>query len=489
MAQVKEYLTFDDVLLKPQASTILPNNVDISTNLTKDIKLNIPIISAAMDTVTESKMAISMSQNGGLGVIHKNYDIETQSYEVKKVKRYEAGIVYNPITMSPNNTIEDVLNVMEKQNISGFPVVDKANKLQGIITNRDVRFVINKKTKVKDLMTKKVISITQTQSKGMSSFGLAKKLLQENRIEKLVVTDNNNKCIGLITVKDIQRGEKFPYSVKDKNGQLLVGAAIGSKPNDLQRAIELDKAGVDILFIDTAHGHSSAVLESFKKIRKKIKLPIVVGNIATPEAAKDLIKLGADAIKVGIGPGSICTTRIVAGVGVPQFTAIQDIATITNKNKIPMISDGGIRYSGDIVIALAAGANCIMAGSLFAGTDESPGEVFLFQGRSYKSYRGMGSLGAMARGSADRYFQDEINEAIKLVPEGIEGRIPYKGQVSNVLFQLTGGLRSGMGYTGSKNLTILKKNAKFVRLTNSGINESHVHGVQVTKEAPNYRSN
>ena len=489
MAQVKEYLTFDDVLLKPQASTILPNNVDISTNLTKDIKLNIPIISAAMDTVTESKMAISMSQNGGLGVIHKNYDIETQSYEVKKVKRYEAGIVYNPITMSPNNTIEDVLNVMEKQNISGFPVVDKANKLQGIITNRDVRFVINKKTKVKDLMTKKVISITQTQSKGMSSFGLAKKLLQENRIEKLVVTDNNNKCIGLITVKDIQRGEKFPYSVKDKNGQLLVGAAIGSKPNDLQRAIELDKAGVDILFIDTAHGHSSAVLESFKKIRKKINLPIVVGNIATPEAAKDLIKLGADAIKVGIGPGSICTTRIVAGVGVPQFTAIQDIASITNKNKIPMISDGGIRYSGDIVKALAAGANCIMAGSLFAGTDESPGEVFLFQGRSYKSYRGMGSLGAMARGSADRYFQDEINEAIKLVPEGIEGRIPYKGQVSNVLFQLTGGLRSGMGYTGSKNLTILKKNAKFVRLTNSGINESHVHGVQVTKEAPNYRSN
>ncbi len=489
MAQVKEYLTFDDVLLKPQVSNTLPNDVDISTNLTKDIVLNTPIISAAMDTVTESKMAIAMSQNGGLGVIHKNFDIETQSYEVKKVKRYEAGIVYNPITMNPNNTIEDVLSVMKEQNISGFPVVDKDNTLQGIITNRDVRFVINKKTKVKDLMTKKVISITQTQSKGMSSFGLAKKLLQENRIEKLVVTDNYKKCIGLITVKDIQRGEKFPFSVKDKNGQLLVGAAIGSKPNDLLRAIELDKAGVDILFIDTAHGHSSAVLDSFKKIRKKIKLPIVIGNIATPEAAKDLIKLGADAIKVGIGPGSICTTRIVAGVGVPQFTAIQDIASITNKNKIPMISDGGIRYSGDIVKALAAGANCIMAGSLFAGTDESPGEVFLFQGRSYKSYRGMGSLGAMARGSADRYFQDEINEAIKLVPEGIEGRIPYKGQVSNVLFQLTGGLRSGMGYTGSKNLTNLKKNAKFVRLTNSGINESHVHGVQVTKEAPNYRSN
>ena len=489
MAQVKEFLTFDDVLLKPRASDVLPNNVDISTNITKDIKLNIPIISAAMDTVTESKMAISMSQNGGLGVIHKNFDIETQAIEVRKVKRFEAGIVYNPITMSPNNTIEDVLSVMEENKISGFPVVDDNNTLKGIITNRDVRFVLNKKTKVKDLMTKKVISITKNQSNAMSSFGLAKKLLQENRIEKLVVTDKNNKCIGLITVKDIQRGEKFPNSVRDKNGQLLVGAAIGSKSTDLLRATELEKAGVDIIFIDTAHGHSKTVLDSFKKIRKKINLPIVVGNIATPEAAKDLIKLGADAIKVGIGPGSICTTRIVAGVGVPQFTAIQEISLITSKLKIPMISDGGIRYSGDIVKALAVGANCIMAGSLFAGTDESPGEVFLFQGRSYKSYRGMGSLGAMARGSADRYFQDEINEAVKLVPEGIEGRIPYKGQVSNVLFQLTGGLRSGMGYTGSKNLTQLKKNAQFVKLTNSGINESHVHGVQVTKEAPNYRSN
>ena len=489
MAQVKEFLTFDDVLLKPRISNVLPNDVEISTNITKDIKLNIPIISAAMDTVTESKMAISMSQNGGLGVIHKNFDIETQASEVKRVKRFEAGIVYNPITMKPDNTIEDVLTVMEQHNISGFPVVDNNNKLKGIITNRDVRFVINKKTKVKDLMTKKVITITKNQSTAMSSFGLAKKLLQENRIEKLVVTDKNQKCIGLITVKDIQRGEKFPNSVRDKNGQLLVGAAIGSKPNDLLRAIELEKAGVDIIFIDTAHGHSKTVLDAFKNIRKKLHLPIVVGNIATPEAAKDLIKFGADAIKVGIGPGSICTTRIVAGVGVPQFTAIQEISKISSKSKVSMISDGGIRYSGDIVKALAVGANCIMAGSLFAGTDESPGEVFLFQGRSYKSYRGMGSLGAMARGSADRYFQDEINEAIKLVPEGIEGRIPYKGPVSNVLFQLTGGLRSGMGYTGSKNLTQLKKNAEFVRLTNSGINESHVHGVQVTKEAPNYRSN
>jgi IMP dehydrogenase len=348
---------------------------------------------------------------------------------------------------------------------------------------------VNTKTKVKDLMTKKVITMTKTQSSTMSSFGLAKKLLQENRIEKLVVVDNNYKCIGLITVKDIQRGEKFPHSVRDKNGQLLVGAAIGTKEIDFRRALDLDKVGVDVLFIDTAHGHSSLVLEAFKQIRKKIQTPIVVGNIATPEAAKDLIKLGADAIKVGIGPGSICTTRVVAGVGVPQFTALLDIAKVTNKAKIPMISDGGIRYSGDIIKALAAGANCIMAGSLFAGTDESPGEVFLFQGRSYKSYRGMGSLGAMARGSADRYFQDEMNETSKLVPEGIEGRIPYKGQVSNVLFQMSGGLRSGMGYTGSENLSLLRKKAKFVRLTNAGINESHVHGVQVTKEAPNYRSN
>ncbi len=489
MDRPKEYLTFDDVLLKPQSSNILPNNVDISTYLTKDIKLNIPILSAAMDTVTESKMAIAMSQNGGLGVIHKNFDIETQCSEVRKVKRFEAGIVYDPITMHPNNTIEDVLKVMKEQNISGFPVVDNNNTLKGIITNRDVRFVINKKTKVKDLMTKKVITITKLQSSAMTSFGLAKKLLQENRIEKIVVVDKNKKCIGLITVRDIQRGERFPNAITDINGQLLVGAAIGSKDIDFVRALELNKVGVDVLFIDTAHGHSSLVLESFKKIRKKIHTPIIVGNIATPEAAKDLIKLGADAIKVGIGPGSICTTRVVAGVGVPQFTALLEISKVSKKTKTPIISDGGVRYSGDIIKALAAGSNCIMAGSLFAGTDESPGEVFLFQGRSYKSYRGMGSIGAMARGSADRYFQDEINEAVKLVPEGIEGRIPYKGQVSNVLFQLTGGLRSGMGYTGSENLIKLRNKAKFIKLTNSGINESHVHGVQVTKEAPNYRSN
>ena len=484
MAQVKEFLTFDDILLQPRKSSVLPNQVNIQTQLTKSITLNIPILSAAMDTVTESKMAIAMAQNGGLGVIHKNFDILTQASEVARVKRFEAGIVYDPITMSPENTIEDVFAIMDEKKISGFPVIDKTKKLLGIITNRDVRFVTNKKSMVKDYMTKKVITIQKNQSTNY-----AKKLLHENRIEKLVVVDNQKKCIGLITVKDIQRSERYPSSVRDKNGRLLVGAAVGTKLNDLDRAIALDKSGVDVLFIDTAHGHSMSVIDAYKKIRKNTHCPIVVGNIATPDAAKDLIKLGVDAIKVGIGPGSICTTRVVAGVGVPQFTAIQEISTIASKAKIPMISDGGIRFSGDIVKALAAGADCIMAGSLFAGTDESPGEVFLFQGRSYKSYRGMGSLGAMARGSADRYFQDEINESIKLVPEGIEGRIPYKGTVSNVLFQLTGGLKSGMGYTGSKDLSNLRKNAKFIRLTNSGINESHVHGVQVTKEAPNYRSN
>ena len=489
MAQVKEFLTFDDVLLKPRISNVLPNDVEISTNITKDIKLNIPIISAAMDTVTESKMAISMSQNGGLGVIHKNFDIETQASEVKRVKRFEAGIVYNPITMKPDNTIEDVLTVMEQHNISGFPVVDNNNKLKGIITNRDVRFVINKKTKVKDLMTKKVITITKNQSTAMSSFGLAKKLLQENRIEKLVVTDKNQKCIGLITVKDIQRGEKFPNSVRDKNGQLLVGAAIGSKPNDLLRAIELEKAGVDIIFIDTAHGHSKTVLDAFKNIRKKLHLPIVVGNIATPEAAKDLIKFGADAIKVGIGPGSICTTRIVTGVGVPQITAVANVADALRSRDIPVIADGGIRYSGDIAKAIAAGGHSVMLGGILAGTEEAPGEVELYQGRSYKSYRGMGSIGAMGgdQGSSDRYFQDNTNVNEKLVPEGIEGRVPYKGWMESVVHQMMGGLRQSMGYTGSKDIQTMRTKPKFVQITHAGVSESHVHDVNVTKEAPNYR--
>jgi len=482
MAQVKEFLTFDDVLLQPRKSSVLPNHVNIQTQLTKDISLNIPILSAAMDTVTESRMAIAMAQNGGLGVIHKNFDISTQASEVARVKRFEAGIVYDPITMSPNNTIEDVFAIMDEKNISGFPVVDKNKKLLGIITNRDVRFVTNKKSMVKDYMTKKVITIQKNQSTNH-----AKKLLHENRIEKLVVVDSQKRCIGLITVKDIQRSERYPSSVRDKNGRLLVGAAVGTKIDDLERAIALDKSGVDILFIDTAHGHSNSVIDAFKKIRKKTHCPIVVGNIATPEAAKDLIKIGVDAIKVGIGPGSICTTRVVAGVGVPQFTAIQEISSVASKSKIPMISDGGIRFSGDIVKALAAGGNCIMAGSLFAGTDESPGEVFLFQGRSYKSYRGMGSLGAMARGSADRYFQDDVSSSDKLVPEGIEGRVPYKGWVETTIHQMLGGLRQSMGYTGSKDIKAMRTKTKFVQITSAGINESHVHDVSVTKEAPNYR--
>src|SRR6056300_672972 len=481
MAQVKEFLTFDDILLQPRKSSVLPNQVNIQTQLTKSITLNIPILSAAMDTVTESKMAIAMAQNGGLGVIHKNFDILTQASEVARVKRFEAGIVYDPITMSPENTIEDVFAIMDEKKISGFPVIDKTKKLLGIITNREVRFVTNKKSMVKDYMTKKVITIQKNQSTNH-----AKKLLHENRIEKLVVVDNQKKCIGLITVKDIQRSERYPSSVRDKNGRLLVGAAVGTKLDDLDRAVALDKSGVDVLFIDTAHGHSMSVIDAYKKIRKNTHCPIVVGNIATPDAAKDLIKLGVDAIKVGIGPGSICTTRVVAGVGVPQFTAIQDISKVASKAKIPMISDGGIRFSGDIVKALAAGADCIMAGSLFAGTDESPGEVFLFQGRSYKSYRGMGSLGAMARGSADRYFQAEI-ETLKLVPEGIEGQVPYKGPSANVIHQLVGGLKSAMGYTGNKNITEMQKNCVFKRISNAGLKESHVHDVTITREAPNYR--
>src|SRR6056300_726759 len=483
MAQVKEFLTFDDILLQPRKSSVLPNQVNIQTQLTKSITLNIPILSAAMDTVTESKMAIAMAQNGGLGVIHKNFDISIQASEVARVKRFEAGIVYDPITMFPNNTIEDVFAIMDEKNISGFPVVDKNQKLLGIITNRDVRFVINKKSMVKEYMTKKVITIQKNQSTNHT-----KKLLHENRIEKLVVVDNQKKCIGLITVKDIQRSERYPSSVRDKNGRLLVGAAVGTKIDDLERAIALDKSGVDILFIDTAHGHSNSVIDAFKKIRKKTNCPIVVGNIATPEAAKDLIKLGVDAIKVGIGPGSICTTRVVAGVGVPQFTAIQEISSVASKSKIPMISDGGIRFSGDIVKALAAGGNCIMAGSLFAGTDESPGEIFLYQGRSYKYYRGMGSLGAMARGSADRYFQEEVRESHKLVPEGIEGQVPYKGPLSGVIHQLTGGLRASMGYTGAKTLADFRKNAIFQKISSAGLKESHVHDVLITRESPNYPS-
>ena len=487
MLRIEEQaLTFDDVLLVPQYSSVLPQETDLSTKLTKEVTLKIPVVSAAMDTVTESRMSIALAELGGIGIIHKNLSILDQAKEVSIVKKFESGIVRDPITIASDKSVGELIKLTQDLNISGMPVVNDGN-LVGIVTSRDFRNVSDLSAPVKSIMTPKKRLVTAEESANIDHI---KNLLYKNRIEKILLVDKGFNLKGLVTLKDINKNKDFPFASKDSEGRLLVGAAVGNGEETDERVDSLVSAGVDVIVVDSAHGHSKGILERVKRIKKLNKgIQVIGGNVATGEGALDLIKAGADAIKVGIGPGSICTTRIVAGVGVPQFTAIQDIASITNKNKIPMISDGGIRYSGDIVKALAAGANCIMAGSLFAGTDESPGEVFLFQGRSYKSYRGMGSLGAMARGSADRYFQDEINEAIKLVPEGIEGRIPYKGQVSNVLFQLTGGLRSGMGYTGSKDLATLKKNAKFVRLTNSGINESHVHGVQVTKEAPNYRSN
>ena len=481
----EDALTFDDVLLVPGYSNVIPANVSLKTQITRNIELSMPLLSAAMDTVTEASLAIAMAQEGGLGILHKNMTIEQQALEVRKVKKFETGIIQDPVTCAPNITIHELLAITRHHNISGVPVVEGDN-LVGIVTGRDIRFVPDLNVLVRDVMTPKDRLVTVTEGAGHLEIQTK---LHKHRIEKVLVVDDDFRLKGLVTVKDMMKAESHPNAAKDAAKRLLAAAAVGTGAEGEERVGALVEAGVDILVVDTAHGHSNAVIDAFKKIRKKTHCPIIVGNIATPEAAKDLIKLGVDAIKVGIGPGSICTTRVVAGVGVPQFTAIQEISNVSSKSKIPMISDGGIRFSGDIVKALAAGGNCIMAGSLFAGTDESPGEVFLFQGRSYKSYRGMGSLGAMARGSADRYFQDEINESIKLVPEGIEGRIPYKGPVSNVLFQLTGGLKSGMGYTGSKDLSSLRKNAKFIRLTNSGITESHVHGVQVTKEAPNYRSN
>ena len=484
--KIEEAYTFDDVLLQPAHSKFGPADSDVKTFITNDIKLNIPLLSAAMDTVTEHRLAITMAQLGGMGVLHKNFTIKDQASEVKKVKKFEAGMVVNPVTIKPDQTLGDAFKLMEKYKISGIPVVEGLDdKLVGILTNRDVRFANDLNQSVSALMTKNVITVRETVSTED-----ARKLLHKHRIEKLVVVDKDNFCVGLITVKDMEKAQNHPESCKDEHGRLRVAAATGVGKEGIARAEALISAGVDVLIVDTAHGHSEMVLETVRAISKLPgKSALIGGNVATGDATSALIDAGANGVKVGIGPGSICTTRMVAGVGVPQLTAITDCAKVAKKNSIPIIADGGIKYSGDIAKAIAGGASAVMVGSLLAGTDETPGEVFLFQGRSYKSYRGMGSLGAMARGSADRYFQDEINESIKLVPEGIEGRIPYKGTVSNVLFQLTGGLKSGMGYTGSKDLSSLRKNAKFVRLTNSGINESHVHGVQVTKEAPNYRSN
>ena len=484
--EISKAYTFDDVLLIPQKSTVQPSNCSTSTYISKNIKLEIPIISAAMDTVSESKLAIAMAQLGGVSCLHKNMSQDEQVQEVLKVKKYESGMVINPITIGPNNSILDVKNIIREKNISGIPVVNLENKILGIITNRDLRFSNNDKAKVKDLMTKNVITIKQGYSNNE-----AKKLLHKHRIEKLIVTNSKKQCIGLITVKDIEKSEKFPFASKDKKKSLIVGAAVGVGKDGYNRATALINAGCDFIVIDTAHGHSEPVIDTVKNIRKKFKnISLIAGNIATAEAAIELAKLKVDAVKVGIGPGSICTTRVVAGIGYPQFSAIQNVkkGLIKFKN-IKIIADGGIRYSGDIAKAIGAGADAVMIGSLLAGTDETPGEIFYYQGRSYKSYRGMGSISAMARGSADRYFQQDIKDQLKLVPEGIEGRVPYRGPVKNIIDQLVGGLKSSMGYVGCKNLLTFQKNAKFVEITNSGIKEGHVHDVQITKQSPNYPTN
>jgi IMP dehydrogenase len=482
--QFRDALTFDDVLLVPQASSILPADADTRTRLTKRIELGIPLLSAAMDTVTEAPLAIAMAQAGGIGVIHRNLDIERQAEEVRKVKRFESGMVVNPITIGPDASMAEALALMDRHGISGFPVVEKSGKLVGILTNRDVRFATNPTQPVRELMTKDNL-VTVREGVGKDE---AKRLLHQNRIEKLLVVDQDYRCIGLVTVKDIVKAQLHPNACKDEQGRLRVAAATGTGDKGISRAEALFDVGVDVLVLDTAHGHSEGVLKSVERARRlSNSTQIVAGNVATADAARALIDAGADAVKVGIGPGSICTTRMVAGVGVPQLTAVLDVVEVCRKLDIPVISDGGIKYSGDLAKAIAAGANVVMLGSLFAGTDEAPGEVILYQGRSYKSYRGMGSLGAMARGSADRYFQQEVSDTLKLVPEGVEGRVPYKGPAANVIHQLIGGLKAAMGYTGSRTIADLHQRAEFVRITNAGLRESHVHDITVTHEAPNYR--
>jgi len=484
--KIRDGLTFDDVLLIPAASEIHPNDADTRTRLTKSVELNIPVLSAAMDTVTGSTMAIAMAQAGGLGILHRNMNPAEQAAEVQRVKRFESGMVVNPITIGPNASLGEALDLMRGYRISGIPVTESNGKLVGILTNRDVRFAENMEQPVRELMT----SENLVKVVGEVDKAEAKRLLHKHRIEKLLVVDEAGRCIGLMTVKDIEKSALYPNASKDEQGRLMVGAAVGTGNSGLERAVAMADAGLDVLVVDTAHGHSKNVLDTVRRIRAEVrsnKLQIIAGNIATGDAAKALIDAGADAVKVGIGPGSICTTRVVAGVGVPQLTAIMDVANVCAKKGASVIADGGIKYSGDIAKAVAAGADCVMMGSMFAGTDEAPGEVVLYQGRSYKTYRGMGSVGAMMRGSADRYFQGGVTESQKLVPEGIEGRVPYKGPVGNVLHQLVGGLRAAMGYTGCRTVAEMKKNAEFMRMTSAGYRESHVHDVTVTQEAPNYR--
>lgn len=483
-ARIETALTFDDVLLVPGYSETLPGNADIRTRLTREIELGIPLLSSAMDTVTESAMAIAMAQSGGLGIVHKNLSIEDQAAQVRQVKKFEAGMVVNPLTIGPNTTLSVALDLMDRNRISGLPVVDdETGRLIGILTNRDVRFAPRSEQPVRELMTKENLVTVREGVQREEAMAL----LHRNRIEKLLVVDDAYRLIGLITVKDITKAQTNPNACKDAAGRLRVGAATGTGKDGQERARALIEAGVDVIIVDTAHGHSRGVIDQVAEVRKLSNgTQIVAGNVATGSAAEALIEAGADAIKVGIGPGSICTTRVVAGVGVPQLTAVMGVAARCRKAGVPVIADGGIRSSGDLAKAIAAGADCVMLGSMLAGTDEAPGEVFLYQGRSYKSYRGMGSLGAMARGSADRYFQQEITNNLKLVPEGIEGMVPYRGPVAAIVHQLTGGLRAAMGYTGNAVIADMQRRCRFVRITAAGIRESHVHDVTITREAPNY---
>ena len=477
-------LTFDDVLLVPAASEVMPGDVDVATRITRSISINIPIVSAAMDTVTEARLAIAVAQSGGIGVIHRNLDPEEQARQVSLVKKYESGIVLNPITIEPGKSLREALQIMAENNISGIPVVDSpGGKLVGILTNRDVRFASNPDQPISELMTKDRL-ITTKRSVQMEE---AKRLLHQHRIEKLVVVDDDYHCVGLITVKDIEKAQKHPNACKDSDGRLRVAAATTVGADGFERTERLIAAGCDLIVVDTAHGHSKRVLDAVTRIKKlSNSVQVIAGNVATADATNALIDAGADAVKVGIGPGSICTTRIVAGVGVPQLTAIMNCAAAAHKRDTPIIADGGIRFSGDIAKALAAGADVVMVGSLLAGTDESPGDTYLYQGRTYKSYRGMGSVGAMARGSADRYFQQEVKDTLKLVPEGVEGQVPYKGPADAVLHQLVGGLRSSMGYLGSRTLPELQAKAEFIRISPASMRESHAHGVAITRESPNY---
>ncbi len=480
---IREGLTFDDVLLVPQRSSVLPRETDVSTSLTRNIRLNLPIFAAAMDTVTESRLAIAIAEEGGIGIIHKNMPAEHQAREVSRVKRYESGMIVNPITLKPDDILETAVQVMREHSISGIPIIEENGRLTGIITNRDLRFETDFSQSIKDLMTPAGDLITAPEGVEMEK---AKHLLHKHRIEKLPLVDENFILKGLITVKDIQKRTEHPNSCKDKEGRLRVGAALGVSDDLFERADLLYRHNCDVFVLDSAHGHSVGVIEAIREVRKKYPdIDIIGGNVATQSGCRDLIEAGVDAVKVGIGPGSICTTRVVTGVGVPQITAIMECRKVCDKFNIPLVADGGIKYSGDITKAIVAGANSVMIGSLFAGTEESPGEVVLYKGRSYKVYRGMGSIGAMKQGSRDRYFQDN-SDSKKLVPEGIEGRVPYRGKIKELIYQLVGGLKAGMGYTGCVTIEELRNNASFIKITPAGLRESHAHDVIITKEAPNY---